>query len=330
VKKLLILGGTRFIGRNLVHRLLQEERYDITLFNRQQSGSGLFPKTKRIKGYRNTNDVAQIKEHEWDLVVDLSCFFPLQLRTTLQSLVKPPDKYVLISTCSVYDNAEDRTILRKEDAAILTCTHEQEIDAGVQTYGRRKSECERVLRASGFPHVIFRPALVYGPYDPTDRFYYWLHQVRTQNRLLLPDNGERRFSTTFVGDLVEAIVRSLGSDHISGTFNVTSTPFTRITDIVDICMDELGSTPERVSAGPSFLAAQEIREWIDLPLWLNCDHFTYSNERMRHIINVAPTSLRAGIQHTIRTVQQDNWPTPTYGMSEDRRNSLLGFIDAGR
>ena len=79
MKKLLILGGTNFIGRYLTERLLESSNYKITLFNRGCTNSHLFPEVKRIFGDRHTKDIRLLGNEKWDVVIDISCYFPNSL-----------------------------------------------------------------------------------------------------------------------------------------------------------------------------------------------------------------------------------------------------------
>jgi 2'-hydroxyisoflavone reductase len=221
MEKILILGGTQFIGRTLVEQLQKLNNYDITLFNRQQTQADLFPEVKKMKGDRETNDISQIENEKWDYVIDVSCYYPDSLVHVLDSIKGSLKKYILVSTCSVYDDDNDQTPMRVETAKVLSCTNEQRTDRTDASYGNRKAECERILVNSNQKYTIFRPSLVYGPYDHTDRLYYWLYQVQTSKTLLLPDFGEKLFSITYVHDLVHAIINALESD-VSGIYNVTT------------------------------------------------------------------------------------------------------------
>ena len=131
MKKVLILGGTQFIGRNLVERLLEMDNFDITLFNRQETQVDLFPEVKKIKGDRETNDINQIAKESWNFVIDLSCYYPNWLKNTLTCLSDNLEKYILISTCSVYDNKSNQSPLKNEQTKIQTCTLRQQTDKNI-------------------------------------------------------------------------------------------------------------------------------------------------------------------------------------------------------
>jgi len=322
MEKILILGGTQFIGRTLVEHLQNLQKYDITLFNRQQTGKDLFPTIKKIKGDRETDDIAQIAQQEWDYVIDVSCYYPDALSRVLASLKGTLTKYILISTCSVYDDTENQTSLSDETAEILGCTPAQRIDRTNNSYGQRKAECERILQNTTHKHLILRPALVYGKYDHTDRLYYWLHQVKKKSKIILPDAGERLFSLTYVHDLVQTIRYGLETS-LTGIYNVITTPEASIQQIVHSAAKQLQTTFETVHASPDFLYEHTIKPWVDMPLWLDGDHFTYSNEKLKKDTDLQLTTFDQSVQETIAYYDTLKWHEPIFGMPEMTRLKLL-------
>ena len=322
MKRILVLGGTNFIGRNLVERLMTSGEYDISLFNRQQTQSDLFQTLKKIKGDRETADIHKIGNKKWNFVIDLYCYYPASLKAVLDQL-KGIDNYIFVSTCSVYDHLINQSVLRNESAEILDCSPEQQIDRSPSTYGNRKAECERILKNAGLAHTILRPALVFGQYDPTDRFYYWLHQVNSSKDLVVPENGERQFSTTYVFDLVEAILASLKTSAASETYNVITQPQTSIGQIIEIASRFLKKDPKWINASAEFLKEEQVQEWVDMPLWIHGDHFTYSNQKLIQNLAIPLTAFDKAIEHTIKHYQGLDWYKPTYGIEEQQRQRLL-------
>lgn len=323
MEKVLVLGGTQFIGRNLVERLLEERKYDVTLFNRGVSGANLFTNTKQLKGDRETNAIKQIAHTQWDYIIDASCFYPTALQAVLSNINKPK-KYIFISTCSVYksDNLE---ILKTENAPVLSCTKEQAVDRTPATYGNRKIACEKLLQQAGINYTILRPALVYGKYDYTDRLYYWLHQVKTKDLLLLPDGGERKFSITYVHHLVEAILQSLKIES-SGIYNVITQPQTSIQEIVNTAASLLNKAPSFINASPQFLQENTIAQWVDMPLWIDGDHFTYSNKKLQSNYAIELRNSKQTLQETIQYYNTLKWHTPQYGIDEEKRQQLISKL----
>ncbi len=261
MKKLLILGGTNFIGRNLVEQLLKENIYEIFLFNRQLSNAKLFPTINKIKGDRETDEINQISNHQWDFVIDLSCYFPQDLEATIKNLKGQNLRYLLISSCSVY-NSKNLKEMKTENAEQLNCSTFEKTDRTDLSYGNRKAECERILKRSGHNYSILRPALVFGKYDSSDRFYYWLYQVKMKNQILIPENGLGNFSITYVEDLVSAIVNSLKQDTHSKTYNIITDPRSSIKKIVEEGNSIMSKKINPINASSSFLDANNIHEWL--------------------------------------------------------------------
>jgi 2'-hydroxyisoflavone reductase len=326
MQKLLILGGTNFIGRNLLEALLNKKEYHITLFNRGKTNPDTFPELNRITGDRNTADVNKLADEDWDYVIDLSCYYPDSLERILQVLQPSIKRYVFVSTCSVYDQAAQPTPGKDENAPLLACTAEERTDQSWDSYGQRKAECERILTTSSFDHVILRPPLVFGPLDHTDRLYYWLYQVWKNDPILLPDGGNRKFSCVYVHDLVEAIIESLHLEPHGRVYNTSSYPMFSIREIVELAMKVLGKTPKTVEISPKTLHEKGIQQWSEMPLWIDNDQFTFLNNKWMNDFKMELTPPIVAIQETIHYYQKLNWPEPVFGMPEEQRKALLNIV----
>lgn len=321
--KILILGGSNFIGRNLVESLLHINNFDVTLFNRGQSNTNLFPEIRKIRGDRNTSDINLIFKESWDYIIDLSCYFPNSLKQVLSHLDNSVKRYIFISTCSVYDNDIDKSVLRNENSPILDCNDKESTDSSTTTYGKRKAECERILKQSNVRYSIFRPALVYGQYDNTDRFYYWLYQIKKEHQLLIPNHGENLFSVTYVKDLVQVIIKSLNVDIGSDIYNVSTYPNLSISKIIDTTSQLLNMTLKQHFANSKFLNDNDIAQWTDLPLWLDCNYFTFNNTKILSEFEMKITDFRNSLLDTINYYDKLSWKEPKYGMSEKIKNELI-------
>lgn len=152
----------------------------------------------------------------------------------------------------------------------MGCSDEQRTDTSDESYGNRKAESERILIDSGIKSTILRPALVYGEYDNTDRFYYWLNQVKNYQNLLIPNNGQQRFSLSYVKDLVQMIIASLKDQGTSQIYNATSTPEASISLILKHISMLMNKKPITYSTSSTFLELKKIRQWVDIPLLAIC------------------------------------------------------------
>ncbi|MGB0431638.1 MAG: NAD-dependent epimerase/dehydratase family protein, partial [Bacteroidia bacterium] len=198
-----------------------------------------------------------------------------------------------------------------------------ELDDTPETYGKRKAACERVLAQNNAPYTCIRPALVYGPYDPTDRLYYWIYQCKKHDAMLLPEGGSRKFSITYVKDLVKLIVASLNEPIESKTYNCISSPIISIKEIVDECVSVFKRSPTLHNVSAAFLKKQGISEWFDMPLWLQNDAFTFSNAAMLNDNGLQPTSLYNGLRETISYYNKKGYSIPSYGIGDNIKLELI-------
>ena len=171
----------------------------------------------------------------------------------------------------------------------------ERIDSSAATYGNRKAECERILKQSGLRYSILRPSLVYGPYDSTDRLYYWLYQIKKGNKLLIPNQGKSKFSVTYVKDLVQVILNLLNTNTESNIYNVTTYPQLSISELVNT-------------------ASQ---------IWLDCDYFTFDNKKLLNELKMHMTEFSYTVSSTIAYYESLFWQEPKYGMNEHLKNELI-------
>lgn len=320
--KILILGGSHFIGRRLVETLIELDQFHIGLFNRGKTNKDLFPNLEIIIGNRNDNNQEGIKNGKWEIIIDLSCYFPDHLQKTLKNLPASLKHYIFLSTCSVYDNKDVTNLLRDENATVLACDEEEYFNEEANSYGARKAECERILAQSAIANSIFRPALVYGKYDSTDRLYYWPYQVKFEKKLLLPEGGKRLFSVTFVEDLVAILISSIKGKIPKDTYNAISHPKTSISRIIEASCIRLNKNPKKVELPASFLKENSIQEWLDIPLWLNTDIFTFSNEKILREIDFRFQDFQQSLDNSIDYFESLNWPSPKSGLSKTKKRKL--------
>lgn len=323
MEKLLILGGTNFIGRNLVDSLLKLNDYEITLFNRGKTNPGLYPEIREIYGDRNTSDIDVVFSGNWDYIIDLSCFYPKSLSNIVTHISKGIKRYIFISTCSVYDINSDISILKNEKAPTLNCCISEISDSSIATYGKRKAECERILMHSGLKFTILRPSLVYGEYDNTDRFYYWLYNIKKGSQLLIPNSGNSIFSVTYVKDLVKAILKALFSDIDQSIYNVTTYPDLSISKLVETVSELLNKNINSCFVDSQFLEDNNIVQWTDLPLWLDSDSFTYDNKKIIEDLDMEITDFKTTVSETINYYEKSGWEKPKIGISECKTKELI-------
>lgn len=262
--KILILGGTGFIGPHQVRYALRRG-HSVTLFNRGKTNPGLFPGVEQLRGDRNDNLKALENERKWDAVIDNSATVPRWVRMSAGLLKKRVDHYLYVSSLSAYsDNSrpgitEDGPLIRLEDPAVEEITGE--------TYGGLKVLCEEETRRA-FPvsHTVVRPTLIVGPGDPTDRFTYWPVRIDQGGEVLAPGTPEDPVQLIDARDLSEWMIRLL-ENRAHGTFNATSRPM----GMAEMLYGIKASTSRHVWftwIPASYLEKNMVRPWSDMPTWI--------------------------------------------------------------
>ena len=192
--KILIIGGTVFLGRHLVEAALSRG-HEVTLFNRGRRNPDLFPEIEKIFGDRNS-DLNALAGRRWDAVIDTCGYLPGAVRAAAELLSGSVEQYTFISSISVY---EDRTRPgTNEDSPLCKLTDEQVREAEAveladpiiavnygEMYGGLKALCERAAEeAMPDRTLVIRPGLIVGPHDYSDRFAYWVNRLARGGEVL--------------------------------------------------------------------------------------------------------------------------------------------------
>lgn len=243
----LVLGGTAFVGRAVVEHLL-ERGDEVTLFSRGRTGTALFPDVPRLVGDRSTGDLTALEGTSWDAVVDVSAYVPRHVQQAAQAL--RAGRCLLISTGSVYDHTASPAVV-DEDAPRLAPERGTEQHDG-PAYGPLKVACEDDLHALwGGRATVVRPGIVAGPYDPTDRFTWWVRRAARGGRVALPGRPDQPAQVVDSGDLARLVGQLLHDDR-AGVFNAVgpATP-TTLEGLVQACARGAGTTVEVVPVDPA-------------------------------------------------------------------------------
>ncbi len=263
--KLLILGGTRFLGRGVVEEALARG-HELTLFTRGQTNPELFPEAEHLRGDRD-GDLGALEGRAFDAVVDPSGYVPRLVRASAELLrASGAGRYVFVSSISVYSSP--LTAGFDENAPLATMEQPTEEVTG-ESYGPLKVACEEVVR-DVFPgaHANVRAGLIVGPHDPTGRFTYWLERFERGGEVLAPGDPDRTVQFVNVRDLGAWIVR-VCEDGVVGDFNaVGPDPPVTMGELLESCRRVAGSDAGPVWVDESFLVEREVGQWMELPLWL--------------------------------------------------------------
>ena len=184
--KLLVLGGTQFLGRHVVE-VARERGHDVTIFHRGQTNPGLHPDIEELFGDRE-GGLAPLGGRAFDAVVDTSGYVPRAVRDSAQQLADS-GHYAFVSTGNVHADFAHGPLREDDDLAALEGLPEDDPRA----YGPLKTEYERVaLEVFGDRALIARSGLLVGAYDPSGRFTYWPHRIARGGQVLAPGPQDRR------------------------------------------------------------------------------------------------------------------------------------------
>ena len=195
---LLVLGGTRFLGRHLVEEALGRG-HRVTLFNRGESNPGLFPDVEELRGER-LGDLSPLRGRTWDDAVDTSGYLPREVRHSAGLLADSVGHYTFVSSISVYEDFARTGI--DENAPVLEPPDPEPVELDWELYGGLKVGCERAVEAA-MPRrtLVVRPGMIVGPHDYTDRFPYWRRRVAEGGEVLASGDPERQVQLIDARDL---------------------------------------------------------------------------------------------------------------------------------
>ena len=215
--KLLVLGGTQFLGRAVVEAAL-ERGDEVTLFNRGETNPELFPEVEKVRGDRAVDPIpsrplGRGRRH-------LAATSRRVVRRSAEALRDSVERYLFVSSISAYASfSEGRA--RTRSAPSWRDMPIDEMLPGYENYGALKALCEDVVtEVYGERALIVRPGLIVGPHDPTGRFTYWPHRIARGGEFVVPAPPEGQVQFVDARDLGAWLV-DLCERRESGAFNAT-------------------------------------------------------------------------------------------------------------
>ena len=321
MKRVLILGGTMFVGRALVERLKTNPEYDLTLFNRGKSNIDLFADVKQIHGNRESEEVQKICTQHWDCVIDFSGYYPLTFEKLLEGLKGKVGRYIFISTISVYDLSKFMSRPIVEDDEILQCSEAQKTSKLPDAYGEKKAEMERILLKQGWlDKIIFRPSFIYGKFDWTERFYYWLYRVKFRDKILMP-RGTFNLSLTNADDLTEALLQAIDISQHQTIYHAVSQPKMTLRNLISIAATALN---KQVDIQSNDFEKHGVKQ-SDFPLFVP-QNFEVSNDRWNKDFPFKRADFAATLIETLEHKAKEGSPKPKAGLDFEKEQQILKQI----
>lgn len=271
---ILILGGTGFTGPLQVKYALARG-HKVSVFNRGKTHPGELPKeAEQLIGDRN-GQLDALKGRKWDLCIDVPTSIPVWVRDAAQVLQGNVDRYVFISTISVYSDVkkpgsdETAPLLKYEGPDAMKETQKSLRDSNFALYGPLKALSEAEAE-KWFPGktLIVRPGLIVGPGDESDRFTYWPVRIERGGEVLAPGDPTDPVQFIDARDLAEWIIR-MAEQKATGIFNAVG-PKSKLTikGMLEGIKAAEKSNAQFTWADAEFLAAQKVAPWSDMPVWV--------------------------------------------------------------
>src|SRR5438309_3783536 len=274
--RILILGGTGFTGPYQVRYALSRG-HKVTTFNRGKTHPGELPnEVEQLIGDRN-GQLDALKGRKWDVAIDNPTTLPAWVRDAAQVLKGNVQRYVFISTISVYADTskgvdETAPLARYDGPDPYKEMLEAMKASGYKTYGPLKALSEKEAE-KWFPGktLIIRPGLIVGPRDETDRFTYWPVRIDRGGEVLAPGNPNDPVQFIDVRDLAEWTIR-MAENHETGIYNATvpAKPL-GIGGMLDGIKQAEKSNATFTWVNEEFLAQQKVEPWSDMPVWTGKD-----------------------------------------------------------
>lgn len=321
--KILMLGGTGFIGPNMVQYAV-DRGHEVSIFTRGNSKSET-PGVEHLVGDRN-NDLSALKGRKWDVVLDNNARDYRWVQLSTETLKNSCDHYVFVSSISAYNVPADENKPKNEpswEPLINENSNRYQPEAGWKDgddapYGLTKALSENIAHKA-FPGktTIVRPGLIVGPGDRTDRWTYWPVRIADGGEVLAPGNPDHANQVIDQRDLTEWIVR-LAENQTMGNFNGVG-PANRMSmsQMLYGIWGGVGGDATFTWVEGSFLEQKEVQPWVEMPSWIPGDPLMFCTNKM---------SVDAGL--TFRPLAVTAADTLEWDLArpkEDRENRRAGM-----
>jgi 2'-hydroxyisoflavone reductase len=265
--RLLVLGGTRFLGRAIVDEAISRG-YDVTTFSRGLSGHPR-PGAEMLHGDRTSfEDLLQLAERNWDAVIDTSTIAPVHVSASAQLLAGQVGHYTYVSTISVYRDQPQEPAT--EESAVLDCPPDAAGTMETLGYGELKAGSERAVQeAMPGQNLIARPGLIIGPHENVGRLPWWLTRIARGGPVLAPGPGSE-LRMTDARDLAAWLIDN-SRRGIPGVVNVPGAEGTTFGDLLTTCAEvtasQRGDGLELRWTADQILLGAGVEPWMELPMW---------------------------------------------------------------
>jgi 2'-hydroxyisoflavone reductase len=316
--RVLILGGTQFIGRYVVEGLLAAE-HRVSILTRGKSPDDLPAEVERLRGDRDegASGLEALKGRSWDVCVDVCGYTARQVRPSAEMLRASVRRYVFVSAVSVYGDPAQRPV--RETHPRMAPASEDVTEVNGETYGALKVTCENIVQQLYADRcTLLRPQIVVGPRDPSGRYSYWVQRAMQGGAMLAPGDGSDHLQVIDVRDLAR-FARMVIENDLGGAFNLAGPRFTWAEFMKMLGAENIAW----VSAG--IIQAASVTEF-ELPLFrpergARSGLMDVSNERAR-AAGLALTDPEVTLRDMQAWIRERNF---TPALSPEREAELIGI-----
>lgn len=339
--KILIIGGTKFLGRHLLDAAL-ENNHEVTLFNRGKKYSDEeIPSVEEVHGDRNF-ELEKLSGRKFDAVIDTCGYLPQTVKKSAEFFADKANQYVFISSGSVYqygmkadydETAETAKLSESEREKFENFDLTQELNGIVlgESYGALKKLCEESAEKAMPNRVLnVRAGMIVGEFDWTDRFNYWVMRIEKGGEILAPGSGKSFVQLVDAKDLSEWIIKAI-EENLTGIFNVTSKSLDLTFDkFLEEIKSATKSNAEFIWASEEFLTENKVAPWSEMPFYLPESDGNYKNFLTMNVDKALENGLKfRPLGETVLDVK--NWREKQNfemkaGISREREKELLEKI----
>ncbi|MFE3499567.1 NAD-dependent epimerase/dehydratase family protein [Kitasatospora sp. NPDC059160] len=289
--RILIMGGTRFVGLHFARAALAAG-HDVTVLHRGRSGAHLLPEATHLIADRDA-DLTALRGRSWDATVDVSAYYPRQVRQLADALDPgAAGHYLLVSSMAVYDTPAAPGFT--EDSPLLPADGPEPEEITPATYGMLKVQCERAaVERFGPDSLLVRPTYVIGPQDYTHRFDHWVQRITRGGEVLAPGRPDAPLQVVDARDLADWMLDLLTKSATGAYHAATPPPFT-MGDLLDAVASAVAPAGTTLTwADDDFLRTSGVQDRV-LPLW--------HSDPLRRATNTADPAAALGTGLRLRPV----------------------------
>lgn len=333
-KRILVIGGTQFIGRLLVTELLHRG-HEVYILHRKSR----HPFSKRVHNLiGDRNDPASVRKavgairfdavydnvYDWEHGTSAS-----QVEAAAQIFDGKIGRYVFMSSVAAYGDG----LNHHEGDALAPDDHPN-------PYARNKAMSERALfrmhQRTGFPVVTLRPPFVYGPGNPFYREAFFWDRFRAGRAVILPSEGHRLMQFVYIKDLVELAIKAVELRNTAGHAFNTANPraVTQHELLLDLARVAGLKEPSLISIPRDLIhraGGQAIGEKLYFGYYFDMPAITQIVTKAQRMLAFKPTDFEAGLKASYRCyLKQRNFSKPDYTFEDELLNRFSTLIPAPR